>query len=86
MADIRIQKREAGHLRMLAASLGLVIRRGIGAGEVGNISELMEEIADAYEIDPDAVIALVRQIRQINRDKDARDIETMIKEKGAIIL
>lgn len=85
-ANIQFDEQSASRLRALAASLEIFIQRGIGTGSVGNIRELMQEIADAYAVDPEAVRSHVKGIIQVNRDKDAREIDQMIKETGAIIL
>jgi hypothetical protein len=85
-ANIIFDEQSAARLRALSASLEIFIQRGPGTGTVGNIRELMQDIADAYAIDPSAVVLLVRQIRQINRDKDEQEIDEMIKRDGAIFL
>jgi hypothetical protein len=85
-ANIIFDKQSAIRLRNLAASLEMFIQRGAGTGTVGNIRELMQEIADAYAVDPSTTTACIKKIIQVNHNKDEREIDQMIKETGAIIL
>lgn len=85
-ANIQFSQEEAASLRALAASLEIFIQRGVGTGNVGNIRELMQEIANAYKADPVAVEACMRQIMQINHDQAVKDVDEMIARDGAIIM
>jgi hypothetical protein len=55
-----ITREDMASLRALAASLGLFISRGPGAGELGNITQLLTRLAVAYRSDP-AGTAIVLQ-------------------------
>ena len=56
-----ITREDMASLRALAASLGLYISRGPGAGELGNITQLLTRLAVAYRHDPaDTAIVLQR--------------------------
>jgi hypothetical protein len=44
-------------LRALAADLGSFVRRGPGAGELGNITDLLRRLTVAYDHDPAATTA-----------------------------
>lgn len=49
-------------LRALAADLGSFVRRGPGAGELGNITDLLRRLTVAYERDPGATAATLRAL------------------------
>jgi hypothetical protein len=49
-------------LRSLAADLGSLVRRGPGAGELGNITDLLRRLTVAYERDPTATAATLRAL------------------------
>ena len=46
-----VTREDMAALRALAAELGLVISRGPGAGELGNITQLLTRLAAAYRRD-----------------------------------
>ena len=49
-------------LRALAADLGSFVRRGPGAGELGNITDLLRRLTVAYARDPAATAATLRAL------------------------
>lgn len=55
-------------LRALAADLGSFVRRGPGAGELGNITDLLRRLTVAYERDPAATAAALRALTVADRD------------------
>ena len=46
-----ISREDMAALRALAADLGLYTERGPGAGEIGNITQLLRQLAGAYHQD-----------------------------------
>ncbi len=59
-------------LRALAADLGSFVRRGPGAGEVGNITDLLRRLARSYEDDRAATLAALRALLATGDDPDQR--------------
>ena len=51
---------EARVLRELAQRLGFYVPRGVGAGEIGNAREVVVRLAEVYQRNPDAVLALLQ--------------------------
>ena len=49
-------------LRALAADLGSFVRRGPGAGEVGNITDLLRRLTVAYERDQHLTAKTLRSL------------------------
>ncbi len=55
-----ITREDMAALRALAAELGLFIRRGPGAGQLGNITQLLTRLAAAYRHDRARTAAALR--------------------------
>jgi hypothetical protein len=55
-------------LRDLAAACGLVQTRGIGVGEMGSISKLLDTLAAGYTADPGRVIAFITRVK-VNQER-----------------
>jgi hypothetical protein len=49
-------------LRQLAAECGLVQTRGIGTGEIGSLSQLLDVLADGYAARPEAVRDFIQDL------------------------
>ena len=54
-------------LRELAAALKVFIRRGQGAGKIGNVAGLFQAVAQAWQRSPEIVLALIGMIQMIAR-------------------
>lgn len=61
-SNILFDKESASALRELAASLGMCITRGPGAGKIGNIKALLVQLADAYQQDRNTVKSAMERI------------------------
>ena len=57
-----ITREDMASLRELAATLGLFISRGPGAGELGNITQLLTRLAVAYRHDPAGTSAMLQRL------------------------
>ena len=62
MSPIFLKKKHADPLRDLAASLGYLITRGPGTGEIGNSKALLEKLSEAYVQSPERVKLVIEQI------------------------
>ncbi len=49
-------------LRHMARDLGHIVVRGTGAGELGNVGRLLDEIAAAYRRNPERAVAAMRRL------------------------
>ena len=59
-------------LRALAADLGSFVRRGPGAGEVGNITDLLRRLVRSYDDDRATTLAGLRALLAARDDPDQR--------------
>lgn len=60
--SLNVTGEQMAALRDLAASLGLVITRGPGAGEIGNVSALMARLAESHRAAPTATHEAISEI------------------------
>ena len=70
--SLDLNRDEMRALRALAADLGSLVRRGPGAGEVGNITDLFRRLAVAYTADPGATAAALRALLPVDDARDQR--------------
>jgi hypothetical protein len=68
-----ITRDDMASLRALAASLGLFISRGPGAGELGNITQLLTRLAVAYRHDPEGTSVMLQRLFAAARDSTPPD-------------
>jgi hypothetical protein len=49
-------------LRHMARDLGYIVVRGTGAGELGNVGRLLDDLAAAYRRDPERTVGTMRDL------------------------
>ncbi len=72
--NIKLAEPEAEAWRILAASCGILIPRGVGSGKIGNAAEAIRRVAQAYQREPGKVYALLSPLlKEANQDAGTQE-------------